>query len=193
MLRTVEDQDLVGQAVRGSKEAFSSLIRLHQLAVRGFVARYIRDREAIDDLAQEIFFAAHKSLASYRGDAPFRHWLLGIGRRHVINHLRARSRHRESPHPAIEEAVVGWQLGMVDTDERQLIQLDGELAALQGCLQRLDPRNAEMVNAYYFEAKSAAEIGQKLGKKEPAVRMALMRIRQALRTCMSRHADAGSA
>jgi RNA polymerase sigma-70 factor (ECF subfamily) len=186
--------EVVEAARGGSTEAFTELVRLHHAAVRGYVARYLSGRDVVDDLAQEVFLAAHRGLANYRAEAPLRQWLLGIARRHVALLLREEMRRRaREAGSALEEALFRWQLDEVDglpaRPEARELQLDREREALAECLRALPPDSAELVDAFYFRAESSAAIAQRLGKKESAVRMALLRIRAALRTCLERSAE----
>jgi RNA polymerase sigma factor (sigma-70 family) len=84
----------VEEARGGSAEAFSELVRVHHAPVRAYLARYVRDRETADDLAQETFLSAFRSLPTWRGDAPLRMWLLGIARNRALTHLRDEERRR---------------------------------------------------------------------------------------------------
>jgi RNA polymerase sigma-70 factor (ECF subfamily) len=193
MDRQSPETELVERARAGSIEAFTELVRAHQAAVRAYAARYVRGRDAIDDLAQEIFLAAHRGLGAYRGEAPFRLWLLGIGRRRVSLHMRDEARWRAHETPGLDAAVARWQAELVDSDEERLAELDREMTALAACLQKLPPDNAEVIRAHYFRAQSLVSIAQRLGKKESAVRMALLRIRQALRACVEQRLHSGEA
>lgn len=55
---------------------------------------HLGDRDAADDLTQETFLRAIRSLPSYRGDAPFRVWLFAIARRVVADDIASRQRRR---------------------------------------------------------------------------------------------------
>jgi RNA polymerase sigma-70 factor (ECF subfamily) len=67
--RTLTDDD---------RAAFGELVRRHQSAVRQFLRHLTRDAALADDLAQETFVQAYRSLARFRGDSAFTTWLLGI-------------------------------------------------------------------------------------------------------------------
>lgn len=180
------DDDLIARVRAGSPVAFSELVRRHQGAVRGLLARYLRARDAVDDLAQEVFLAALRGIDGYRGDATFRLWLLAIARRHAAGHLRDQIRRRARGANVLELAIMGWH---ADALERGVVAArDDELwlAALQDCLGRLPAESAALVSAHYFRAESLADIARRHGKREGALRMTLLRIRQALRECVQR-------
>jgi RNA polymerase sigma-70 factor (ECF subfamily) len=185
-----QEDELVAQARAGAASAFSELVLRHQAAVRAQVARYLSDRETANDLAQECFLAAHRSLGTYRGEAPFRMWLLGIARRLVIAHLRDEVGRRRRRQDDLAAAVARWQAEAAEADEPSPAH-DRELSALQGCLKKLSRDNAELIRSYYFQARTSIEIADRLGRSESAVRMALLRLRQALRACVQERLAAG--
>ena len=182
---TVTDQveQLFSQARAGSVEAFYELVRHLQVRVRAYVRKFVLDRSSADDVAQETFFATYRSLAQYRSDVPVDLWILGIARNCALMHLRGESRRRAHEAQYLQSAVAEWSADRVESDSR-LDRRARELSALKSCLKRLPEDSGRLVAAYYTERASSGEIAHKLGKKESAVRMALLRIRQALRECV---------
>ncbi len=176
--------DLVDKARNGSTEAFCELVRIHQSAVRAYVAGLVRGRDVVEDMAQEVFLAAHRSLAAFRGDGRFRAWLLGIAHRQVAWHLREQTRRQGRTTAPAEDAFLRLQSEWLESGSTALLTHDRELQALEGCVSKLGHENLELLSAHYFKAETAASIARRLGRRENAVRMALLRIRQALKTCM---------
>ena len=100
------DADLVRRAVAGSDAAFGQLVQRHQASVRAFLRRMLGGGWAeADDVAQETFLAAWRSLRTLKDPAGVRPWLCGIAWR------RAQDRIRGSRRGAARDAV--W-LEMVD-------------------------------------------------------------------------------
>ena len=69
------DGGLVEAAVSGSREAFDELVRRHQAAIVSLVRALTAGRADAEDLAQEVFVRAWRSLRGFRGDSAFRTWL----------------------------------------------------------------------------------------------------------------------
>jgi RNA polymerase sigma-70 factor (ECF subfamily) len=183
---------LIEKARAGSAEAFADLVRLHQAAVRGYVGKYLRGRSVVDDVAQEIFLACYHSLPSFQGES-LRFWLLGIARRRVALFLREELRRRAHEMGALESGLLERQAAMVEADEAGLPYHEREMAALRACVRRLSSDEARLIDAYYLRTQSAAKIAERLGKSDAAVRMALMRLRQALPSCVERRLAGGAA
>ncbi|WP_406045871.1 sigma-70 family RNA polymerase sigma factor [Micromonospora sp. NBC_00898] len=84
-------------AGRGDRDAAASFIRATQQQVRRFLAALISPAEA-DDLTQETYLRATRSLPSFAARSSARTWLLGIARRVAVDHVRiANARPRTVP------------------------------------------------------------------------------------------------
>lgn len=178
---SVDDpSELVERARKGSTSAFSDIVRLYQSRVRGFIGRFVRDASAVEDLAQDTFVRAYRALASYRGESSLAVWLLGIARNLALMHLRDESRRRAKESGVLQRAIERWLQPALEKDGDH----DRALAALEACVERLPGHSAELVESYYFKGRSAAEMARASGKKESALGMTLLRIREILRRCV---------
>ncbi len=149
---TPSDADLIARViVADDRAAFGNLVRRHQSAVRNFLRHLTRGDSALaDDLAQDTFVRAYRSLAGFRGSASFSTWLLGIA-----HNLHRNARRRQHNHVPLAEAEaegqsvpagargsdlrqdLGAAMGHLSEDERLALHLGftqglshGEIAAL---------------------------------------------------------------
>ena len=76
--RCPDEAALVARAQRGDRDAFSTLIEHYAPTILSVAWRMVGDRTLADDVAQETFLAAFKSLRSFRTDARFSTWLYRI-------------------------------------------------------------------------------------------------------------------
>src|SRR6476646_8878213 len=83
-----EEARLVERSRQGDAAAFTQLVAAHQGRVRAYIGGTVGRPEVVDDLAQEVFLGAFRSLDTYKGDAPLGVWLLGIARHKTLMHLR---------------------------------------------------------------------------------------------------------
>jgi RNA polymerase sigma factor (sigma-70 family) len=100
------DQELVSRAVAGSAAAFEALYDRHVPGVARALASFAGpDREALDDLVQEVFLRVVRRLHSYAPTHPFTHWLYTIALNVGRNHVRDRSRVRLVSDAALDEVA----------------------------------------------------------------------------------------
>jgi len=69
------DGALVAAAAAGDRDAFDELVRRHQAAIVSLVRAVTAGRGDPEDVAQEVFVRAWRSLSGFRGDSAFRTWL----------------------------------------------------------------------------------------------------------------------
>lgn len=177
----MDEAQLIEQATSGSVDAFSELVGLHQARIRAYIARFVRNPDLIDDIAQDVFIAAFRTLKTFAADAPFSLWLIGIARNRALTHLRDAGRRRTRESGRLEAVVAEWDATQLQSEPAVRTS---ELAAMELCIQNLPENSARLVREHYFKARSSAAIAAEQGKKESAVRMTLMRIRQGLRDCI---------
>jgi RNA polymerase sigma-70 factor, ECF subfamily len=72
------DEELAALAAARDDRAFAELVRRHQCAVRGLLARLTRDPARADDIAQDAFVKAHRKIASYSGRGSFKSWICRV-------------------------------------------------------------------------------------------------------------------
>jgi RNA polymerase sigma-70 factor (ECF subfamily) len=84
---------LASQAAAGDGAAFAAFVRATQADVRRFCAALV-DLDSADDLAQETYVRAHRSLPTFDGQATVRTWLLGVARHVCLTEIRTRNRRR---------------------------------------------------------------------------------------------------
>jgi RNA polymerase sigma-70 factor (ECF subfamily) len=107
-----------------------AFVRATQADVWRYVA-HLADRAVADDLTQDTYVRALRSLRTFRGDAPARVWLLSIARRVAADHVRATRRDRDR-RAADHEAADRAPLHAVTADPSTEL-------ALQDLVERLEP------------------------------------------------------
>lgn len=183
----------VQQARGGSTEAFGKLVLLHQSHVRAYLASFVRNPEVADDLAQEVFLNAYRNLGTYQGDAPLRIWLFGFARNLALNHLRQDARRLSRESSRLVQDLAQWRMAELESPLAEPAARETELLALRECVERLPKESSRVVNAFYFESRSAVEIGEMLGRTANTIRLLLFRVRKGLRQCVeARTASAGT-
>jgi RNA polymerase sigma-70 factor (ECF subfamily) len=179
----MDEAELVRRIGRRDRDAFAELVLRHQRQVRCFVAAYVRDAAAVDDIAQEVFLAAARKIGEFRHEASLATWLLGISRKQTLFHLRSQARKDLRRLGPLADDIERWRVADLEADELAPDRRR-ELEALQACLEKLAPESAKIVGDHYFRGVRVADIARALGRQENAVKVMLFRIRQSLRRCL---------
>jgi RNA polymerase sigma-70 factor (ECF subfamily) len=98
------DAELVEQAKQGKMAAFELLVNRYQQKVANVIAKFIKDRHEIQDVAQEVFIKVFRALPNFRGDSSFYTWIYRIAVNTSKNHLVAKSRRIQNTQVEFEEA-----------------------------------------------------------------------------------------
>jgi RNA polymerase sigma-70 factor (ECF subfamily) len=179
-----EEVRLVEAARGGSVGAFSQLLRLYQAHLRAYIAGFIRDSQAVDDIAQEALLGAYRNLNTFRGESPFKTWLFAIAKNSALMHLRDEARRQSHRTDSLRFAVSTWLTQAAEGEDGDVGAVQRELTTLDGCIEKLPRMSATLVAEYYRNRRTAGEIAERTGKSEAAVWKTLSRIRQALRQCV---------
>lgn len=100
----VTDQQLVARVQKGDKRAFDLLVLKYQHRIFSLIARYIRNSDEVQDVAQEAFIKAYRALPNFRGDSAFYTWMYRIAINTAKNYLAARQRRPPGVDIDIEDA-----------------------------------------------------------------------------------------
>ena len=73
-----EEGALIADAQRGDLKAFDALVLRHQQEVFAVAVRMLGDRDEAQDVAQDAFVRAYRSIGAFRGDAKLSTWLVSI-------------------------------------------------------------------------------------------------------------------
>src|SRR5215212_6702465 len=82
----------IAQVLSGNRDAYRKLVEHFALPLRSYLASQIYRIDDVDDLAQEVFIAAYRKLASFHSGESFATWLRGIARNEVLMYYRGRAR-----------------------------------------------------------------------------------------------------
>lgn len=98
------DAELVEQAKKGHIPAFEMLVNRYQQRVANVIAKLVKNRSEIEDVAQEVFIKVFRALPRFRGDSSFYTWVYRIAINTAKNHLVAKSRRIQNTQVEYEEA-----------------------------------------------------------------------------------------
>jgi RNA polymerase sigma-70 factor, ECF subfamily len=100
------DPQTVTRARAGDPRAFERLVRAHQADVYRLALHLVRDPETAEDVTQEAFLLAYRSLGRFRGQSKFSTWLYRITRNCAVDAIRRRERRRRLERQSAPETFV---------------------------------------------------------------------------------------
>lgn len=156
------DADLVAKAQIGDVGAFGELVRRYSRTVYGVVSRMADNADDIDDIAQEVFVQAYRSIGSFRGDAEFSTWLYRIAINTTIKLMKKiRSRQATSiddPAGGLAETLVSLETEQPD----RVVERKARNEALRKAVHELPEKHRTVVVLHYFENLGCEEIAKVL-------------------------------
>ncbi|MDY8134101.1 RNA polymerase sigma factor [Aquimarina sp. 2201CG5-10] len=177
------DQYYIDQVLEGQVNAFSTLVERYQSLVYTVVYRMIKNKEQAEEVAQDTFIKAYKSLNKYRGDAKFSTWLYTIAYRKSLDTIKASKRMMTSE--LIEEISEG-EVGLVN-DALAYLEDKERKQIISDSIMQLPKEEAAIITLYYFEEKSVKEIIPIVGLTADNVKIKLYRSRKKLYSILKHH------
>lgn len=171
------DRRDIAASLGGDRAAFGRIVERYEAAIARLMFRFSRDRQVHDELVQDVFVEAWRSLPRYRGDAPLLHWLRRIGTR--VGYRFWRKRKRAPMQLALDAAIPD------DVGERALEP--GEAGAiLDALLSRLEPADRLVLTLAYLEQYTVAQIAEQTGWSQGKVKMKSLRAKKKLRAIVEK-------
>jgi RNA polymerase sigma-70 factor (ECF subfamily) len=167
---------------RGRTDAFGRVVRAYALPLRSYLASQVHHRDDVDDLAQEVFLTALRSLSGYRRGEDFGAWLRGIARNKLLNYFRSTARRNQAMQRFRDEVARTVELDL----EREAASDRAEvIERLLRCIAQLPERLRRVVRAG-LEGNRPVELAQEMATTVGAVYNLHYRANQMLRNCLEK-------
>jgi len=177
------DEELIGRILRGDRGSFDLLYERYFPRVCGYVRRRIGNPADVDETVQEVFVNVFTSLDSFRAEAPFGAWVLGVARRTVAGRFKKQRVATVSfdEYPADEvggERGTRRPAGPTPLEEYECRERAERIEA--AAQTKLTPEQCALVEMHHFKDYSIRDIARVLARSEDAVKSNLYRARKLL-------------
>lgn len=188
MLPMKSEAELVAEALAGAQEAYRELLHRFERPVYSLIVRMVGDPGTAEDLAQEVFLKAFRSLSSYDPARKLSSWLFKIAHNASIDHLRRHAPETVPLEADPEEEGRGWAAVLADASAESPdgAALRRDLAkALERAIATLRPEYRGAVLMRYAQGLSYEEIVEATGLPLGTVKTNLHRARKQLAEAMT--------
>ena len=178
------DEEIINRILKGEQSAFAVLVEEYQNYVFTLVLRFTENREDAEEIAQDVFVKAYRSLADFRGDSKFSTWLFTITRTTCLSFLRKKnldtlSLDNERMGLQVENKESGFNANLVEQKSRH--------AMLNRAISMLSPDDSQVLNLFYKGEQTLDEIGKIMRLDANTVKVKLHRARQRLKDKMEKY------
>ncbi len=174
------DLSLVLASQKGDTTAFSNLVATYKSRVFGLAGKYARNHHELEDLAQDIFIKAWKGLPSFRGDAPFEHWLMRLAVRACYDFLR-KNRSRREKEVSRDALLESGHAGLDGIGAPEAAPETEALLEVRRAMSLLAPKEQWVLTLLELEERPVREVAHLTGWSETNVKVRAFRARQALK------------
>jgi RNA polymerase sigma-70 factor, ECF subfamily len=178
-----EDMKLVQAILKGNIDSFNIIVNKYEMMILRFVYNMIRDREASEDITQEVFITVYNKLYMYNSSYKFSNWILQIAKNKCIDYIRKYKRVYEanledvrdlatkevSPEQAAEyketkAEVLKFINGLSEVDKQILTLRYSQGMTFTDIAEVLDMNESAVKRRYYkardkFKEKSSVKVG----------------------------------
>ena len=186
-----DDEAFVMEAVRrvldGDVEAFAVVVNAHQRLIAADLARRLPAQD-VQEVAQDAFIRAVRSLPSYRREAPFRIWILRIARHAAMDFWRKKYRRRDLLFSDLDDPAL---VRVEATQQERLAEQQADREAqdsarewLAAALLRLSPDDRAVITLVELEERSMEDAARRLGCGLSAVKVRAFRARRRLKAIL---------
>jgi RNA polymerase sigma-70 factor (ECF subfamily) len=180
------DADLIAAVLKGDTASFEPLVQKYSPRLFATARRYARLQSEVEDIVQEIWTKAFQKLPTFRGEAPFEHWLMRLAVHTCYDFLRYHQHNRETAFSEIRESEEDWlECFAADPDHA-----DDHAAAAKELIGRLldqlSPPARLVITLLEIEERSVKEIAKLTGWSVPLVKVRAFRARAEMRKLLAK-------
>jgi RNA polymerase sigma-70 factor (ECF subfamily) len=175
-MTTNTDQYYIDKVCAGNTNDYAFLVERYKNMVFTLAIRMVKNREEAEEIAQDAFIKAFRSLSKFKGDSKFSTWLYKITYNSSIDYLKRAKRLIKSD---LIDEINEDNLGL-EQDVLTLIEYKERKQVIEKALYFLPEDDRIIITLFYFEELSLQEISDIVGVKSNVVKVKLHRSRKKL-------------
>ena len=183
------EAEMIAAVLKGDTASFEPLVEKYSPRIFATARRYARRESEVEDIVQQVWLKAFEKLDSFRGEAPFEHWLMRVAVRTCYDSLRAHQRNREKTFSELTEPEEDWLDRFVTQPDAADENAEAARQLVQRVLGLLSPPARLVITLQEIEGRSVKEISKLTGWSVPLVKVRAFRARAEMRRVLSRIAQ----
>ena len=183
------EAQMIAAVLKGDTASFEPLVEKYSPRIFATARRYARRESEVEDIVQQVWLKAFEKLYSFRGDAPFEHWLMRVAVRTCYDSLRAHQRSREKTFSELTEPEEDWLDRFVSQPDAADENAEAARQLVARVLGLLSPPARLVITLQEIEGRSVKEISKLTGWSVPLVKVRAFRARAEMRRVLSRIAQ----
>ncbi len=172
------DEDIIRQVLNGNRNAYAELVDKYKDRVFSLALRLIHNRELAEEVAQDAFVKAYRSLHKFRKEAGFSTWIYRITYNAAISEMRK----QKYASGDVERAADKLALAETEDDEEIIIQKEAQYKQMEKAINELSPEEKLILTLYYYEENPVEQVSKITGLTVSNVKVKLYRLRHKLKT-----------
>jgi len=180
------DAELIAAVLKGDPASFEPLIAKYSPRLFATARRHARRESEVEDIVQEVWAKAFQKLGSFRGEAPFEHWLMRLAVRTCFDFLRAHQRNRELSFSELSEPESDWLDHFVADPDRSEENATAAGLLVERILAQLSAPARLVITLQEIEGRSVKEIAELTGWSVTLVKVRAFRARAEMRKCLQK-------
>jgi len=180
----LSDIEIISKVLQGEHNAYADLVSRYQNYVFTLTLRLIKSREDAEEVAQDVFVKAYRSLADFRGESKFSTWLYTITNNTCITFLRKK---KLEVHSLDNEKVFEMADSKASGFRANMIEQKSRVSMVNKAIAMLNPDDAEIITLFYKAEQTLDEIARILGLEMNTAKVRLHRARGRLKEKMEKH------
>lgn len=180
------DSELIAAVLKGDASSFEPLVVKYSPRVFATARRYARRESEIEDIVQEVWMKSFQKLASFRGDAPFEHWLMRLTVRTCYDFLRGHQRNRETSFTELSDPETAWLDRFVTAPEKADEHANAAKQLIDRLLEQLSPPARLVITLLEIEDQSVKEIAKLTGWSVALVKVRAFRARKEMQKLLAK-------
>jgi len=178
------DNEIISRVLKGEQNAYAELVNRYQAYVFTLVLRMLKTREDAEEVAQDVFIKAYRSLADFRGESKFSTWLYTIANTSSITFLRKK---RLDVHSLDNEKVFEVADSKDSGFRANLVEQKSRVNMVNEAIAMLSPDDAGIITLFYKAEQNLEEIARILRLETNTVKVRLHRARARLKEKMEKN------